>query len=66
MKSNITINISNEKKSEIQSKAQSCTHDECEYKCKTNMATVNMCKQSAESEREGVTGDGERVCEMGG
>lgn len=30
------------------------------------MATVNMCKQSAESEREGVTGDGERVCEMGG
>lgn len=51
MKSNITTNI--REKSEIQSKAQSCTHDECEYKRKTNMATVNMCKQNAKTEREG-------------
>lgn len=53
MKSNITTTNIREKKSEIQSKAQSCTHDECEYKRKTNMATVNMCKQNAKTEREG-------------
>lgn len=65
MKSNIHMYNNKREKSEIQSKAQSCTHDECEYKHKTNMATVNMCKQNAKKSDPGR--DSRRMeCEMGG